>query len=92
MARSAEAVRQLAHHLYADEPLVEERCAQPGVGEVATGADRAYQDRGFRAGLDVGEGTSGCGRVKKTGRKLSANPAADGTPGFIWLPRMLERQ
>ena len=29
MARSAQAVRQLAHHLYADEPLVEER-QRPG--------------------------------------------------------------
>ena len=34
----------------------------------------------------------GTGALKKTGRKLSANPAADGTPRFIWLPRMLERQ
>ena len=28
---------------------------------------------------------------KKTDRKLSANLAAGGTPGFIWLPQMLER-
>ena len=34
----------------------------------------------------------GTGALKKTDRKLSANPAADGTPRFIWLPRMLERQ
>ena len=27
----------------------------------------------------------------KTDRRASANPAADGTPRFIWLPRMLER-
>ena len=33
----------------------------------------------------------GTGALKKTGRKPSANPAADGTPRFIWLPRMLER-
>lgn len=33
----------------------------------------------------------GTGALKKTGRKPSANPAADGTPKFIWLPRMLER-
>jgi transposase len=34
----------------------------------------------------------GTGALKKTGRKPSENPAADGTPKFIWLPRMLERQ
>ena len=33
----------------------------------------------------------GTGALKKTDPKLSANRAADGTPRFIWLPRMLER-
>ena len=33
----------------------------------------------------------GTGALKKTAPRLSANPAADGTPKFIWLPRMLER-
>src|SRR5271163_4085347 len=33
----------------------------------------------------------GTGALKKTDRKPSANRAADGTPRFIWLPRMLER-
>ena len=33
----------------------------------------------------------GTGALKKTARKPSANPAEDGTPRFIWLPRMLER-
>ena len=33
----------------------------------------------------------GTGALKKTGHKPSANRAADGTPRFIWLPRMLER-
>ena len=33
--------------------------AQPGVLEIATGADRARQRRGLRAGLDVREDTSG---------------------------------
>ncbi len=33
----------------------------------------------------------GAGALKKTGLRLSANPAVDGTPRFIWLPRMLER-
>ncbi len=34
----------------------------------------------------------GTGALKKTGRRPSANRAADGPPRFIWLPRMLERQ
>ncbi len=34
----------------------------------------------------------GTGALKKTVRKRSANPAADGPPRFIWLPRMLERR
>ncbi len=33
----------------------------------------------------------GTGALKKTARKPSANPAADGPPRCIWLPRMLER-
>lgn len=34
----------------------------------------------------------GTGAEKKTARNPSASPEADGTPRFIWLPRMLERQ
>src|SRR5258708_7007514 len=33
----------------------------------------------------------GTGALKKPGHKPSANRAADGTPRFIWLPRMLAR-
>jgi len=33
----------------------------------------------------------GTGALKKTDHRPLANPAADGTPRFIWLPRMLER-
>ena len=33
----------------------------------------------------------GTGALKKTARSPSANRAADGTPRFIWLPRMLVR-
>jgi transposase len=33
----------------------------------------------------------GTGALKKTDRKPSAGPEADGPPRFIWLPRMLER-
>ena len=33
----------------------------------------------------------GTGALKKTGHRPLENPAADGTPRFTWLPRMLER-
>jgi transposase len=33
----------------------------------------------------------GTGASKKTDRNPSASPEVDGTPRFIWLPRMLER-
>ena len=33
----------------------------------------------------------GTGALKKTDHRPSENPAADGPPRFIWLPRMLER-
>lgn len=33
----------------------------------------------------------GTGALKKTDPRPSENLAADGTPRFIWLPRMLER-
>jgi transposase len=33
----------------------------------------------------------GTGAFKKTDHRPLENPAADGTPRFIWLPRMLER-
>ena len=33
----------------------------------------------------------GTGALKKTDPNPSENPAADGPPRFIWLPRMLER-
>src|SRR6187200_2646215 len=33
----------------------------------------------------------GTGALKKTDLRLLENPAVDGTPRFIWLPRMLGR-
>ena len=33
----------------------------------------------------------GTGALKKTDHRPLENPAADGTPRFIWLPRILER-
>ena len=32
----------------------------------------------------------GTGALKKTGRRPSDDPAADGPPRFIWLPQMLD--
>jgi transposase len=34
----------------------------------------------------------GTGALKKTDHRPLGSPGADGTPRFIWLPRMLERQ
>ena len=68
MARSAEAFRALAHDLYADESLVEERRSGPRVREVAGRADRSHQDRGVRPRLDLDQGASGWhGCSKKNG-------------------------
>src|ERR1700719_2709585 len=68
MARFAEAFRPLAHDLHADESLVQERGSRSGIREVAVGADRADQDRGVRARLDLDQGASGRdGRAKKNG-------------------------
>src|SRR3979490_2957545 len=68
MAGSAEAFRPLAHDLYADESLVQERRSRSGIREVAVGADREDQDRGVRARLDLDQGASGRdGRSKKNG-------------------------
>src|SRR6201989_214484 len=68
MARFSEALRPLAHDLHADESLVQERRSRSGIREVAVGADRADQDRGVRARLDLDQGASGRhGRSKKNG-------------------------
>src|SRR3981081_3897559 len=54
--------------LHADESLVQERRSRSGIREVAVGADRADQDRGVRARLDLDQGASGRhGRSKKNG-------------------------
>jgi lactam utilization protein B len=34
----------------------------------------------------------GTGALKKTAHKPSASPEAEGTPRFIWLPRILEQR
>jgi transposase len=68
MAWPSEAVWAVAHDLYADEPVVEERGSGPCFREVADGTDRAHQDRGVRSGLDLSESSSGRHRgAKKNG-------------------------
>jgi transposase len=61
----AEAVRPLAHGLYTDESVVQERRTGSRLREVAAGTDRPHQDRGLRPGLDLGEGASGRNRRSK---------------------------
>jgi len=92
MARSAQAVRQLAHHLYAND-----RWSKSGV------MDRVFEElqksQVVRIKIEAVslDSTSikvhpdGSGALKKTARKPSESPEADGTPRFIWLPRMLAR-
>jgi len=46
MARRAQAIRQLAHHLRSHEPVVEEWRSGSGNGTVGVRSDRPHQDRG----------------------------------------------
>ncbi len=92
MARAAQAVRQLAHHLYAHESLVEERGVRSRLCSVAIGPDHSREDQSRGRGQYHRQGPSGWHRgVKKTARKPSASRAADGPLSFIELPQMLER-
>ena len=87
MARLAQSLRQLAHHLHAHEPLVEER------------RDRVFEqlqrEQIVRIKLEalsrstiVKVHPDGTGALKKTDLSRSADPEAAGPPSFIWLPRM----
>ena len=68
MARAAQAVRQLAHHLYAHESVVEERGAGSRLCPVATYSDHPREDRSRRFGQYHCQGPSGWDRgVKKNG-------------------------
>ena len=68
MARPAQALRQLAHHLHAHEPVVQERRAGSRVCRASAGPGRAHQDRGGVAGQHHREGSSRWHRrVKKNG-------------------------
>jgi hypothetical protein len=92
MARPARPVRQLAHHVCADEPLGQERRARPGVREAAL--EQMVRIKVETFSLDstsVKVHPDGTGASKKTDRRRSASPGVDGTPRFIWLARILER-
>ncbi len=68
VARVAGTLRQLAHHPHPDEPLVEERCARPGLRAPATRADRTCQAGGSLARQHQHQGPSRRdGSVKKNG-------------------------
>ena len=68
MAWIAQAVRQLAQHLCADESLGQERGLGSGVCQAAARADSAHQNRSFQFGLDFGESAPRRhGGIKKNG-------------------------
>ena len=91
MARSPQAIRQLAHHLHAHESLVEER--RPGSRICPTPEhDQIVRIKIEAVAIDstaVKVHPDGTGALKKTALEPLASPALGGPPRFIWLPRML---
>src|SRR5688572_19722295 len=68
MARSAQAIRQLAHDLYPHESVVQKRRTGSGIRAVATRSDRPYQDRSRCLGQYRRQSASGRnGGSKKNG-------------------------
>src|SRR3979411_518552 len=65
MARSAQEIRQLAHHLHPNESVVEERGAGSGICAAAACSDRPHQDRSRRLGQYRSQGASGWDRGSK---------------------------
>src|SRR4249920_1091930 len=65
MARPAQAIRQLAHHLHPHESLVEERRAGSGIRTVAARSDRPDQDRGRGLGQHCRQSAPGRHRGSK---------------------------
>ena len=59
VARPAQTLRQLAHHLHPHEPLIQGRRARSRVRGTAKGSDRAHPDRGCVAGFHKYQGASG---------------------------------
>ena len=92
VARITAPIRQLAQYLCANESL-----GQEGVLDQVFA--KLQQEQILRLKIEVFslDSTSvkvhpdGTGALKKTDHRPSGNREADGTPKFIWLPRMLER-
>ena len=93
VARLAQTLRQLAYHLHPHEPLFHERRARRVFEKLQR--EQLVRIRVEAVSMDstiVKVHPDGTGALKKTARRPSANPAADGPPRCIWLPRMLERR
>ena len=91
MARITEAIWQLAHDLHAHESLVQSRRAGSALRELQREQIVRIKIEAVRMDSTIIKvHPDGTGALKKTDLKPSANPAADGPPKFIWLPRMLE--
>src|SRR5271163_4513782 len=92
MARPSRSVRQLAHDLRADEPLGQKRRARRVFEKLQVEQIVRIKIEAFALdSTSVKVHPDGTGTLKKTDRRRSASRGADGTPKFIWLPRMLER-
>jgi len=92
MARPSRSVQQLAHDLRADEPLGQKRRARPVFEKLQVEQIVRIKIEAFALdSTSVKVHPDRTSALKKTDRKPSASRGADGTPRFIWLPRMLER-
>src|SRR5674476_66210 len=78
MAGPAETLWSLAHRLYADEPLVQERRPGPRLREAAGGADRSHQARSGVLGLHLDQGASGRHGGSKTNGPQSIGKSRGG--------------
>ena len=92
MAGLADVIWQLAHDLYPAAALDRSRVLDRV--SAALQEHRLIRIRVECLGLDstsVKVHPDGTGAPKKTDLKPLASPGVDGTPRFIWLPRMSER-
>ena len=90
VAQRAEAIREVAHDLHADESVGESRCVGPRFHRSAGRRDHPDQGRVTRSRQhDRPSASRWNGGGKKTDRNPSDAPAGGGAPRFIWLPRML---
>src|SRR6187455_651011 len=83
VARTAQALRQVAHDLHAHEPLDEVWRARPDVRGVAEGAGRTHQDRSGLVGLHEHQGSS-----RRHGRSKKNGPQAIGKSRGGWTTKV----